>query len=557
MAQQNQQNTQPSQTIEITNFGGRLTRKLNGDMNSGFANFTQSWGYDPFSKPDNLTWLEQPSSILSSTTNLIVAAKPRFEGGASGTQQVYAIGSGGTLYKIQPSNNGNPNNPNYDNVTTVGSVLSNAATYNYGASMDFFGVTEKIYVGNDSQINSINFDGTADAVVGNTNNYTSGGHQLKQFVGKLLFANGNTFGGINGNTQTVTSSVIGTGQGNLYSELLTPLGIEAIIHDLDVSVDGNQLLASASNICNEDLAVANDDRISASSSDGYINMWNGSDNVITAQNTIPSYAITSLQAYIGGNYIFSNDAFGASVNDGNNKILSLPNNKSPLPNATLINGNFLSWVAPELTTDGTTLQASMYYFGSLDQENPPGLYRVMVYKTTLSGGAIYQVPVNILTNNKYSTLNSNKSAVSTFGYGKHYISVWDLNNSTNSYRLLSFLITPTGTGTPQLGVYQTQTQLFSKKITAKQIRVYTEPTASNNGFQIDCIGSDGNVITNGTFNYTYAAGSDPTLLQGALQRIDFNPKMADQYALGLRITNTGTANMTIKKIEVDWAYSGK
>ncbi len=125
------------------------------------------------------------------------------------------------------------------------------------------------------------------------------------------------------------------------------------------------------------------------------------------------------------------------------------------------------------------------------------------------------------------------------------------------YFLYRFLITSSGTGTPQLGVYETQTQLFSKRITVKQIRVYTEPTATGNGFQVDCIGSDGTIITNGTSTYTFAAGSDPTLLQGALERIDFNPKMGSTYALGLRITNTGTTNMTIKKIEVDWMPSGK
>ena len=46
------------ETIEITNFQGRLTRILNGELNSGFAKFTTSFGYDPFSKPMNLTWAE-------------------------------------------------------------------------------------------------------------------------------------------------------------------------------------------------------------------------------------------------------------------------------------------------------------------------------------------------------------------------------------------------------------------------------------------------------------------------------------------------------------------
>lgn len=541
-----------TETIEITNFGGRLTRKLNGDLNSGFAKFNSSWGYDPFSKPDNLTWLEQPASILSSTTEMIVAAKPRFSGNV---QKIYTVGTLGKLTVVQPNSIGAPNNPNLDTASVVGTVASGSPTFNYGASMDFFGVTEKIYVGADNQINSINFDGSGDTVVGSAGNYTATGHSLKQFVGSLAFGNGNTIGLV-GSTGTVTSSVIGTGQGNLYSQLNPPLGVETIIHDIDTSKDGNYLMLTASNITNEPIATVNNDTLNAASSDGYLYSWNGSDATTTAFNSIPSYAVTALQTYLAGNIFFSNDSFGASLSDGTNKLLTLPNNKSPLPNGTLINGNFVCWVTTELTTDGSMV-ASMYYFGSLDRENPAGLYRVMRYASQLSSGFIYQAPLNILTNNKYTTINNTKTAVSVFGYGKHYFSVWDLNSTTNNYRLLRFLITPTGTGTPQSGVYETQTQIFSKKITVKAIRVYTEPCVTGNGFQIDFVGGDGSVITNGTFNYSFAAGTDPTLLQGALERIDFTPAMKGTFALGARITNTGTTNMTIKKIEIDWAYSGK
>lgn len=555
MPSQPNQTQNQTQTIEITNFGGRLTRKLNGDLNSGLSKFVQSWGYDPFSKPDNLTWLETPVDITSSITDLVVAAKSRYEGGI---QYIYAIGNTGKLYKIQPMQSGNPNIPNLDSIVGITSIMANSPLWNNGASMEFFGATEKIYISSDLQINSANLpqDMIADVVVGNANNYKSSFHPLKQFIGKLFFGNGNTIGAID-STGTVTSSIIGTGQGNLYSELNPSLGVNTTIHDLDLSTDGNYLLITASNIINEPIGIVNHDSLSSASSDGYLSLWNASDATITSTTTIPSYAVTALQTYLSNNYFFSSDALGASLSDGTNKILTLPNNKSPLPNSTIANGNFICWISPELSNDGTGINASMYYFGSLDQENPSGLYRVMRYSSTLTSGFIYQTPLNILTSNKYSSLNTARTAINTFGYGKHYFSVWDLNSSTNSYKFLYFLITPSGSGTPQLGVYETQTQFFGKQITIKQIRVYTEPTVANNGFQIDCIGSDGTVITNGTFTYTFASGTDVTKLQGALERIDFNPAMKGTFALGLRVTNTGTVNMTIKKIEVDWQFSGK
>lgn len=544
------------QTIEITNFGGRLSRILNGEMNSGFAKFVTSFGYDPFSKPMNLTWLETPTDMSGSITDLVVAAKPRFE---SGVQFVYAVGSSGKLYKIQPNS---VTNPNLDSVSVIGTIAANSPSFNFGASMEFYGDTEKIFVGSDTQINSINFDGSGDSAVGSTANYKSNVFRpLRQFVGKLLFGNGQTIGAVS-STGTITSSVIGMGGQNVYSELNPGLSVESRVTDLDISPDGNYALITASGINNEQIATVASDRQAAAGADGSINRWNGSDQTITSLTTIPSYAVTALQTYLQNNIFFSNDSFGSSLNDGTNKILTLPSNKSPFANSTLVNGNFVSWVCPEVNSAGSTLFASMYYFGSLDQENPPGLYRVMRYTTALAGGFVYQIPVNILTNNKYMTVNNAVTALITLGYGKHYFSTFEVNSSNTTVsattaKLYRFLITPTGTGTPQFGVYETQTQLFSKRVTVKQIRVYTEATAASNGFQVDCIGSDGSVITNGTFNYTFVAGSDPTLLQGALQRVDFNPKMSDTFALGLRITNTGTVNMTIKKIEVDWAYSGK
>lgn len=542
------------QTLEITHFDGRLTRKLNGNLNSGLAKFTTSFGYDPFSKPENLTWFEQPTSIASGVvTDLILAAKTHSENGLT---YVYAVGNAGKVYRIQPNTF---TNPNLDSVLGVVTLTGNSPTFDSGAAMEFYGTPEKLYVSNDNQINVLpsiaSGFAAGDTKVGTTG-YATTYHPLKQQFGKLLFGNGNTIGAIN-TTGTITSSIIGTGQGNLYSEINPPLPVTNTVRDLDATMDGNYLLITASTVPNESIDILLNDNTSASGGDGYLYRYNGTDAGITSFNTIPSYAITALQTYLQSNLFFSNDSFGAALSDGTQKLLTLPGNKAPLPNATLVNGNFVCWISPEMTPAGG-MSGSMYYFGSLDQENTPGLYRVLRYTSPLANGFVYQTPTNLLTNNKYSTINASRSSIVTIGYGKHYFSTFETSNSvSNSYKFLRFLITSSGTGTPQLGVYETQTQLFSKRITVKQLRVYTEPTVASNGFQIDCIGSDGSIITNGTFTYTYAAGTDVTLLQGALERIDFNPSMNDTFALGIRITNTGGVNMTIKKIEIDWSESGK
>lgn len=552
-----------TQTLPITNFGGRLTRVLNGDLNSGFAKFTPSFGYDPFSKPMNLTWLESPTDITGTAiSDLPLAATPKVE---AGILYVYTLGSTGNLYKIQPNSD---SNPNVDSVVGITSVKAGGITYNKGASMQLFGfasvvgassssVLAKLYVGGDGQVNKVNIDGSAEAIVGTIGNYVQNRYRpLTQFVGKLVFGNGNSIGIID-STGTVTSPL---NMSSVYSELNPDLPPETYVTDLDLSMDGNYTLISTSGVLNESLtnfSAGTGGLNPALVSSGNVYYWNGLDQAATSVKYIGGSGISALQTYLDKNMIFTGDAFGSSLNNDSQKILSLPNNKLPSPNATAVNGNFVTWVAPELSTNGTNLVASMYYFGSLDQENPPGLFRVMRFSPVLANGFIIQAPLNTLVNRNYTYVNSTSSSVLTVGYGKHYVSLFDRNSSTSDFYLLRFLITSSGSGTPQLGVYETQTQLFSKKVTAKQVRVYCEPTVANNGFQIDLIGSDGNVLSGGTLNYTFAAGNNEQAGQGSLERITLNPTSDGSYALGVRVTNTGTTNMTIKKIELDIDRAGK
>lgn len=550
------------QTKEITDFTGRLTRKKNGTLNSGLAKFSSSFGYDPFSKPGQLTWFEQPVDIGGSVVvDLIVAAKQFVDPANPTGTYVIAIGSSKKLYRI---NCNSITNANLDTPSVIG-TLSNGSV-NFGASMEVYNTSSvlgnsKIFIGMDDRVTSINPDGSGETTIGTTNNYFSNVYRpLTQFVGKLVFGNKTNIGIID-STGTITSTNI-IGGSSILGQLSPTLPPETNITDLDISPDGNYLFMTSSGVVNENLTNVTGDRQASSASAGNIYKWNGVDAGATAKVTIPSYAVTALQTFLDTNMFFSDDSFGASISNGSQKVVTLQNNKSPFSNSTLINGNFISWIAPEVSPDSSTINASMYYFGNLDEENPKGLWRVLRYTTSLTGGYVYQTPVNLLTNNKYSTVNNAINSVVTLGYGKHYFSTYEINasNTTPSNttsKFYRFLVTPTGSGTPQLGVWETQNELFGKKISIAAIRVYTEPTATGNGFQVDIIGSNGAVVTDGTFTYSYASGTDITLLQGALERINFNPNMGPLYSYAVRVTNTGTTNMTINKIEIDWGYSGK
>lgn len=536
------------QTLEISNFGGRLTRKLNGDINSGMAKFATSFGYNPFVKPDNLTWLETAVDLdpnAATITDLIVCAKQRVEGGIG---YIYAIGHTGRVYKIQPASIVSGGNPNLDTITLLTTLaISGNNSFNYGGSMEFYG-TNRIYIGNDNRVCRIQTDGSLEVSISPSASYTTQGHPLKQFNGKLYFGNGTNIGTID-TTEAVTT----------YTTLSPGFPPNVTVKDIDVTPNGDYLIITASYITPEDIITIGTDRSASAAGTGFLFKWNGTDVGYTSFSVIDSFSPTALQTYLSKNYFFSEDVLGASVSDTGTagKLLSLPNNKSPLPNAICSNGNMMSWISPESVD--STLKGSMYYYGNLDDENSLGLWRLMRLGSTQSNGFIYQNPLNIITNNKYSSLNVALTSVVTWGLGKHYFSSFDSNNGggTLKYKLYRFIITPDGTGTSQLGVYETQNQLFGKRIALSEIRVYAEPTATGNGFQLDVIGSDGNPVTNGTFTYSYAAGTDITLLQGPVERINFNPGTIDLFSVGLRITNTGTTNMTIKKIEIDYTYSGK
>lgn len=579
------QPTNNTQTIEITNFGGRLTRILNGEMNSGFAKFEPSFGYDPFSKPMNLTWFEQPVDITGPITDLIIAGKKYY--GTSGIgynnvqEFVALLGNGstvgtsaGNLYVMQPAQL-MPTSSIIANVDSVLGAVSVAGTFKYGGSLEVFqqpsvsGTSDvrAIYIGSDTHISTIPLGviatGPQRVVSGNyvgTITAADGAFRpLKVFQGFLRFANSTTIATI-GAAGTIVSnySVSIRGVTNVNSDLQTPLPLDSQIQDMDVSIDGNYLLLATSNVDSQQIGAVGSDITELPANDSVLYGWNGSDPNITTSTTMPSTTMTALQIYLGNNLFFAADGFGASLTNGTNKILTLPKNSAPYANATAVNGNFLTWASVEINSGGNGSNASLFYFGSLDQENPTGLYRMM--RQTTTSAFVSSVPLNLLVDNRLNTVNATPMAsVTPIGYGKHYISILGPNfgGTGTLSKLYRFLVNSTGSGFPQAGVYETQTQLFSKRIGVSQIRIYTEPTVQNNAFKIDMIGSDGQPIQNGTFTYNYGDVQDSFTGSNSLERINFNPDTKTLYALGIRVTNAGTTNMTIKKIEVDYTEEGR
>lgn len=698
----------PIKTLTIDNFQGRLTRYSEGDINSGFAKYSTTFGNDPFTKPGNLTWFEQPTRIDPTggiITDLIMAQKTRLE---SGITYVYAIGSTGRLYKIQV-NDPTTYNPNYDNAVLLATLTAQTPTFKYGASIQFFGATEKIYIGHDKGVTSINFNGTSEAFVGVLGSWTQNVPRPSiNFVGSTFWGNGTNLAQIDSTAIVVT-----------YAKIVPAFPTGTQVRDLDVSPDGNYAVIISSRVPQADMTLSTQDTTSLSSADSYYLLWNGVDPAVTSYNPYLSYSINGNLSFGASGYTLGYDLGGAAIYQDSQKIVSLPNSTCPVPQSLYSIGNLLGFASPEYS-DGV-LSASLLTYGQYDAEIPAGLFRFFrqaaagldsagpylpdtaandsAYGNTswtnpgnitaddssyatvadsFGGATVVDSVVSIVkadgtigtTNKASATAWDTTDTIATYGsstdlwgetwspanindadfgavlsatvggavtsnylkgtnygfaipvtatirgielqigrkkvaggfsttasvnyfkitvyildsaanqnviqmpscavvsnliYGassagysnnqigtaKLYFSTSELSVLGTTPKLYRFTTVPTGTSSAIEGVYETQSQLFSKKVKMSQVRVYMNPLIANNAFTVELVGSGDEVIQNS--GKTFTVGDNATAGQDYAW---YNPECASTYAIGVRITNIGSVNMTFSKVEVDYSLGG-
>lgn len=529
-----------TKTVLIDNFGGRLTRFNFGNINSGLAKYTTTFGNEAFSAPGTLTWGEQPVQIDPSgsvITDLILVGRERVE---SGVTYVYLIGHTGRVYKVQV-NNPSAYNPSYDNPVLLATLSINSPTFTRGASLEFYGSTERMFIGHDKGATRLDFDGTNESFVGSVGSWTQNvPRPATQFVGKLYFGNGANIAEVD-SSLTVTS----------YTKLSPGFPTNTQVRDLDLSTDGNYLQSVVSRLALPDITAGTQDASTIANMESFIFWWNGTDAGYTSSQKFPSFSLNSNITFGDSQYTFGYDLAGAVMYAPTRKILSLLLNQAPLPNAIGNNGGFVAWQTPEFVNG--FMQGSLFLYGWLDFEVTTGWWRQLRYAATGTETDVMVVPFSMIVSNLLLGSVTNGYAGGAVSTGKIYFSTLETSAApTKKYKLYKFNPVPTGFGTPQLGVYETQTQMFPRKIRVSEVRVYTSPIVSGNGVKIDLIGADGNVIAN--TSKTFTAGSNATIGD---DRCWYNPQMAPAQAIGVRITNTGTVNMSIYKVELDYLEAGE
>lgn len=533
----------------INNFTGKLTRDNIGNVDSGLAKYTTTFGNDPFSNIGNLTWLESAQQIDptgSVITDLIMAVQNRLE---SGITYVYAIGHTGRLYKIQV-NQPSGYNPNLDNPVLLTTLTINSPTFKYGSSIQFYGATQKIYIGSDMGVTTVNFDGTGEAFVGtiSATQWISGVPRPSvNFQGVTYWGNGTNLAAID-STATVTT----------YTKLSPAFPVGTYVRDLDVSPDGTYLQIIVSTLNSPDLTSTVQDTTSLSSSQSYKFLWNGTDLGYTSFTTYNSYTINSNISFGNFTYTMGYDLGGAAIYTGSEKIISLPNSLSPNFNAMFSTGNLVGIASPE--TASTFLQGSIMFYGQYDIEVPKGLYRFLRLKAGAPQTDIIQMPVCLIVSNLFYGSSSSGYVNNQVGSAKMYFSTLETSSGpTTKYKFYKFTTVPTGTGTAIGGVYETQNEtsfslfrsVISNKFKVSEVRFYTEPLVANNSFKIDLIGSNGNPIPGASQTFTVG-----TNVASGADVVKYTPQMQPTYSLGIRITNLGSVNWTGAKLEFDYDVAG-
>lgn len=518
----------------VDNWNGRLTRRRDGNINSGMASYYTSWGYDTFIYNGTLTFSQGTTNIAGSViTDLIVAGKIHVE---SGITYLYCIGHTGRFYKIQV-NNPSTYSPDYDNPVLIG-TLANGQTFKYGASMEFYqgAGTEKVWIGHDTGITKINFDGSGET------NLTAGWtinvpRQVSQFIGKLFYTDGTNLATVD-STETVTT----------HTAISPGFPKNTTARDIRLNPDGRYIVSVVTLNAPGDMTSPTPNASDIAAMPGYLIYWNGTDTAASSISSFPSFSLQSYYAFAGFEYLFGYNSAGFSFGNPN-KVIFLPEfENTPQPNAISSSGDFMGWASTLLNPSTGNMDACFELYGTIDSENPTGLYRQLKKASVLTGGDVVRIPffipvsLQMLSGISSGYFNPISNPVGEVGSGKSYFSTVEYDGATTSYGFYMFKNVQDYLTATNKGVYETQHQIFSKKVKVTQVRVYLEPATALTSFTVEIIGIDAKVITGTSKTFSGITGKD---------MVEYNPASAPTACVGLRITNVGSYTPFIHKVEID------
>jgi hypothetical protein len=560
-------------TAVITNFSGELTPDLIGKLNSGLQpSVSNPSGRLPIGnqfRVQGLQFTEKAYALTGSTPSYTIAPTFKAAFGIGGNDGANVVGFDvlGNIYYIQASELTGTITPDKDTISKY-TALNGQDTLGYGGGVLYDGVggssTGTIVLGTDatgspSYVGAYYLTGSSTSVFSlpTNGNYfqpvtgcsatlawqASVPRPITKFLGSAYVANGRNIVQLSSNYKTYLPALDITYNSGVFNP---PLPADYVIRSMQVSNDGRYLIMVATQ--NIDISSAQPNPFGISSvqqyvyqpADSIICMWNGSDPALTSTQFFTGVNITAIKVSSSNTILFAKDMNGVFLMD--------------------VNGNELA----RIQETGTPMYPPLSH--SIDAVGKLFFFAMMV------GSAINIYCFDASTNKLYClasdtghtfgatvgavvipTLHANNQAVGNtikeITRLKLYYFYDDYLSGTSHY---SYAIHLQNYGGVISGMYATQVEEFGRKIRPVRARVFTLPMSATTGFTLQIVDAGGNNVS-GNLNYQYSAGTNPTLAQGSMTKVEFSIACKPISGFGVTIAPSGTSlPFFTEKIEIDY-----
>lgn len=330
------------------------------------------------------------------------------------------------------------------------------------------------------------------------------------------------------------------------SRLSPTYPVNYIINSLSVDGEGRYIRINATTGTTQDIITVDPTAPTQAPTSRTI-YWNGVDTSYDSYDPFSQTNMSGMFSYLGSDMATGQDFWGASLfqtaGGTVDKMLALREVRAPNSNSITSTGSLLLFAAPYYVQN--IWKCGIFAFGMLDDQDAPTIYQLLALDLSDSNTICTAVGMLRLAQNRYI-----KSDGTNLTNSKFYVSTYETGTTPHA-NLYSFNLTP-GAGTPNDGVYQTQTEYFPMQQQIDRIAFYVNPTQSGVSFKLELVDVDDTIPTGASFTYTYAAGTDETLLAGSLEFFEWGDIQVKNFqAMGLKITNLGTVQPGINQLFIE------
>lgn len=523
----------------ITNFKGAISAFAHGTLNSGLTPWgLGANGYNPLwnnYKGQVLDVLEAPVDKSNSVVNDTIMHFIRCQNSSknSGNQFfAYGFDASASVYEIEVSKYLSGWLPDTDSPVKFTNTLGDTAAYGGGliASAIYSSPYITLYVGADGGVyrasltagNQIDIGATWTKLTAISPGayITNVPRPVCEFLGKLYFGNGNNI------AESTDGATFTAGKLN------PPFPGNYTVRDMAVSPDGSYMLILITDSQGgyQPFAVNPATQVpSPAPTNSAIVYWNGSDQGYSSIQFFKGINISSIGVSNQEMILVGTDEEGLGIWDlYGNKIAGLPN---PSDNSAFIPPQSQSIDSIGNKYFFQAISGSSSYQFCFDRSDN-SLYPISLqtFATTPTLGGVL-IPTQYLINDSSGTF-------SEIGRLKMY---WGFNKKLYSQHLHTFYANYSA---DLNAAYQTQFEKLPAKAYVKEVRIFLQPTAANVSFQL-AINNFSGSIPNSTFTYAYSSSVGP------VDVIKWTPSMKAIREIGLQISNLGTVNPLISRIEID------